>query len=196
MTVIRNEKKFDRFWTITAGTFCLLALVFTLIALRTSSWTINEYSTGGEVQWHGLFYKCTRLSCAANYDENFSVIFLCIMSILFLLIATIFIFLMGIHSFPRRHFYLTPLFAFIGVLLLFITVVLYARYSKINGISARLMITAIVLGYASFAIVVFVAGRYSIFYKKNPTDFQYTKTETNEIVKPVEEEPTMSNVEN
>ncbi|CAF0809001.1 unnamed protein product [Adineta ricciae] len=116
---------------------------------------------------------------------------------MFLLIATIFIFLMGVHSFPRRHFYLTPLFAFIGVLLLFVSLVLYARYSKINGISARLIIAAIVLGYASFGIVVYIAGRYSIFYKKNPTDFHYTKTETNEETgNKVEEERTIPNEEN
>jgi hypothetical protein len=36
MTVVQNEKKFDRFWIITAGFLCLLALVFTIIAIRTS----------------------------------------------------------------------------------------------------------------------------------------------------------------
>ncbi len=36
MTVVFNEEKFDRFWTITGGFLCLLALVFTLIALRTA----------------------------------------------------------------------------------------------------------------------------------------------------------------
>lgn len=36
MSVIVTEKRFDRFWTIAAGFLCLLALVFTLIALRTS----------------------------------------------------------------------------------------------------------------------------------------------------------------
>jgi hypothetical protein len=34
--VVVNEKKFDRFWTITAGFLCLLALVLSVIALRTS----------------------------------------------------------------------------------------------------------------------------------------------------------------
>ncbi len=86
--------------------------------------------------------------------------------------------------------------AFIGVLLLFIGLVLYARNSLINGVSARLMITAIVLAYTSFAIVVFIAGRYSIFYQKNPTDFQYTKTENTETVKRVEEQQTMQTGDN
>ena len=36
MTVVINEKKFDRFWTIAAGSLCLLALVLTIVALRTS----------------------------------------------------------------------------------------------------------------------------------------------------------------
>ena len=43
MTVAINEKKFDRIWTITAGFCCLLALVFTIIAIRTSLvFTNNE----------------------------------------------------------------------------------------------------------------------------------------------------------
>jgi hypothetical protein len=103
---------------------------------------------------------------------------------------------MGVHSFPRRHFYITPFLAFIAVLLLFISLVLYASESIINGISARLMITGIVLAYTSFAIVTFIAGRYSIFYQRNPTDFQYTKTETGETVKRVEEQQTMETGEN
>ena len=36
MTVMIDEKKFDRFWTVAAGALCLLALVLALIALRTS----------------------------------------------------------------------------------------------------------------------------------------------------------------
>jgi hypothetical protein len=36
MTVVMNEKKFDRIWTIIAGFLSLLALVFIIIALRTS----------------------------------------------------------------------------------------------------------------------------------------------------------------
>jgi hypothetical protein len=36
MTVMIDEKKFDRFWTVAAGSLCLLALVLALIALRTS----------------------------------------------------------------------------------------------------------------------------------------------------------------
>jgi hypothetical protein len=59
--------------------------------------------------------------------------------------------------------------------LLFIGLVLYHVYSLINGISSRFMITAIVMAYTSFAIVVFIAGRYSIFYQKNPTDFTIQK---------------------
>ncbi len=117
-------------------------------------------------------------------------------SAIFILLATICIFLMGVHSFPRRHFYITPSIAFIGVLLLFIVLILYARQSLINGISARLLITAIVLGYTSFAIVVFIAGRYSVFYQNNPTDFYYTKTEKNETIKRVDEQQTMQTGEN
>jgi hypothetical protein len=41
MTVVIKENKFDHFWTITAGSFCLLALVLTLIAMRT--WSVNKY---------------------------------------------------------------------------------------------------------------------------------------------------------
>jgi len=103
---------------------------------------------------------------------------------------------MGVHSFPRLHFYITPSITCIGVLLLFIALVLYARVSIINGISARLMITAIVLSYTSFAIVSFIAGRNSIFYEKNPADFQYTKTKNNETVKKVEEQQQMQTAEN
>jgi len=98
---------------------------------------------------------------------------------------------MGVHSFPRRHFYLTPLITFIGVLLLFLALVFYASESIINGVSVRLVIASIVLSYTSFIIVTFVAGRYSIFYQRNPTDFQYTKTENGETVKRVEELQTM-----
>jgi hypothetical protein len=98
---------------------------------------------------------------------------------------------MGVHSFPRRHFYLTPLITFIGVLLLFLALVFYASESIINGVSVRLVIASIVLAYTSFIIVTFVAGRYSIFYQRNPTDFQYTKTENGETVKRVEELQTM-----
>jgi hypothetical protein len=103
---------------------------------------------------------------------------------------------MGVHSFPRKHFYLTPTLAFIGVLLLFLSLVLYTRYSILNGVSARLMITAMVLAYTSFAIVVFVAGRYSVFYRQNPTDFQYSKTENNEAIKRVEEQQPMQTGDN
>jgi len=103
---------------------------------------------------------------------------------------------MGVHSFPRRHFYITPFIAFIGVLLLFIALILYARQSIINGVSARLIITAIVFAYTSSAIVTFVAGRYSIFYQRKPTDFQYTKADDNETVKRAEEQQTMQTEEN
>lgn len=103
---------------------------------------------------------------------------------------------MGVHSFPRRHFYVTPFIAFIGVLLLFISLILYARQSLINGVSSRLIITAIVLAYTSFAITTFVAGRYSIFYQRSRTDFHYTKTEDNETVKRVEEQQTMQTEDN
>jgi hypothetical protein len=103
---------------------------------------------------------------------------------------------MGVHSFPRRHFYITPLITFVGVLLLLIALVLYARHSMINGISARLMITAIILGYTSLAMIVFVAGRYSVFYMKNPSDFAYTKTENTEAVKKVEEQQQMQTDDN
>jgi hypothetical protein len=98
---------------------------------------------------------------------------------------------MGVHSFPRRHFYITPLIVFFGGLLLLLTLAFYARYSIINGVSARLIITAIVLAFTSFAMVAFVAGRYSIFYRENPTDFQYKKTENTETVKRVDEQQTM-----
>jgi hypothetical protein len=36
MTVVADAKKFDRIWTIIAGFCCLLALVFTIIAIRTT----------------------------------------------------------------------------------------------------------------------------------------------------------------
>jgi hypothetical protein len=103
---------------------------------------------------------------------------------------------MGVHNYLRRNFYLTPLFAFIGVFLLFIALVVYAGQSIINGISARLMIAAIALSYTSFAIIIFIAGRYSIFYQRNPTDFQYTKNENTETVKRVEEQQTIQTEEN
>jgi ABC-type Fe3+-siderophore transport system permease subunit len=118
-----------------------------------------------------------------------------IIGAVFLLFATICIFLMGVHSFPRRHFYLTPSIAFIGVLLLFFALVFYANRSIINGVSVRLVIAAIVLGFTSFSIVAFVAGRYSVFYQRNPTDFQYSKTGNTETIKQVEEQQTM-NTEN
>jgi hypothetical protein len=91
---------------------------------------------------------------------------------------------------------MTPLITFIGAFLLFISLVLYARQSIINGISARLIVAAIVFAYTSFGIVTFIAGRYSIFYQRNPTDFQYTKTENTETVKRVEEQQTMQTGEN
>ncbi len=159
------------------------------------SWTINEYSPDGEVQWHGLFYKCNRFKCTTFYDNNFLIIITMIIGAVFLLFATICIFLMGVHSFPRRHFYLTPSIAFIGVLLLFFALVFYANRSIINGVSVRLVIAAIVLGFTSFSIVAFVAGRYSVFYQRNPTDFQYSKTGNTETIKQVEEQQTM-NTEN
>lgn len=56
-----------------------------------------------------------------------------------------------------------------------------------NGISARLYIAALVLTYTSFAIVVFIAGRYSILYRENPMDFSYDKTETGETAKKLDE---------
>jgi uncharacterized membrane protein (DUF485 family) len=95
---------------------------------------------------------------------------------------------MGVHSFPRRHFYLTPAMAFLGLLLLFISLTLYARHSLVNGISARLVITAIVLALTSFTIVVYIAGRYSIFYRENPIEFSYRKAETTETAKGFEDE--------
>lgn len=161
-----------------------------------SSWTINEYSPNGEVQWHGLFYKCNRFQCTSYYDNNMFVIFTSIASAIFLFFATICIFLMGVHSFPRRHFYLTPSITFIAVLLLFIALVFYANKWIINGVSVRLVIAAIVLAYTSFMIVTFIAGRYSIFYQRNPTDFQYTKTENTETVKRIEEQQTMQTEDN
>lgn len=94
---------------------------------------------------------------------------------------------MGVHSFPREHFYLTPSLSFVAVLLLFIGLVVYAGRSLINGVSARLYITALVLSYTSFAIVVFIAGRYSIFYQRNPMDFTYRKAETDEPEKKSDE---------
>ncbi len=118
---------------------------------------------------------CNRLRCTLNYNQNFSVIFIIIASALFLLISTICIFLMGVHSFPTTSFYLTPMISLLVYYLLFIGLVLYHVYSLINGISSRFMITAIVMAYTSFAIVVFIAGRYSIFYQKNPTDFTIQK---------------------
>ena len=167
-------------------------LIFSFIGTKNysifSSWTINEYAPNGEVQWHGLFNVCDRTQCTMSYNRNFSVILCTIVGALFLLGAAFCIFLMGVHSFPRRHFYLTPLVAFIAVLLLFAALVLYARWSLLNGISARLMITAMMLALTSLAIVVFVAGRYSIFYKANPADFQYSKAENNDSVKRVAEQ--------
>ena len=114
--------------------------------------------------------------------------FILVIAALALLLSTIFIFLMGVHSFPRRHFYLTPLLASLAVLLLFISLTLYASQSLINGSSARLVITAIVLALTSFAIVVYIAGRYSIFYKENPIEFSYNKTETTETAQEVDEQ--------
>lgn len=111
-----------------------------------------------------------------------------IVSAVLLLVATMFIFLMGVHSFPRRHFYVTPCVTYLGLLLLFFALVCYAHRSMINGISVRLIITAIVLAYVSLAIVSFVAGRYSIFYQRNPIDFQYTKTGNSETTKSLEEQ--------
>jgi len=82
---------------------------------------------------------------------------------------------MGLNNFLRRYFYITPLLAFIGVLLLFFSLVFYAHHALINGISVRLIITAIVMAYTSFAIVTFVAGRYSIFYQKKSNKFSIYK---------------------
>ena len=96
---------------------------------------------------------------------------------------------MGVHSFPRKHFYLTPSLSFLAVLLLFIALVVYAGRAVINGVSARLYITALVLSYTSFAIVVFIAGRYSVFYQHNPAEFTYRKAETDETAAKDLDEP-------
>ena len=157
--------------------------------LRT--WTINEYSANDQVEWHGLFYRCNRVKCELNYEKNFSVIFISIMGVICLGLATIFVFLMGVHSFPRRHFYITPLICFVAVMLMFAGLVLYANRFLLNGLGARMIITAIVLVYTSLAIVSFVAGRYSIFYKQNPMDFSYRKTEGDDATKKVEVQQTL-----
>ena len=156
-----------------------------------SSWTINEYSPDGEVEWDGLFYRCTRLKCTSYYNNHFLVIFAIIIGAAFLLVSTVCIFLMGVHSFPRRHFYITPLITFIAILLIFFALNSYACRSVINGISARLVITSLVLVLTSFAIISYVAGRYAVFYRRNPIDFEYTKTEETETVRRMEEQQTM-----
>jgi len=181
MTFIKSEKQFDRIWTIAAGSLSVFALILTAIALRTSSWTINEYSTDAEVQWHGLFWQCNRLKCIDISNHYFDVIFTTILGAIILLFSAIFIFLMGVHRFPRRHFYITPSVSFVTAIMLMIALILYAQKSVLNGVSARLMMTAVVLAFMSLAMIMFVAGRYSIHYQKNPTDFYYTKAETNEI---------------
>src|SRR5439155_19757841 len=128
------------------------------------SWTINEYSPDGEVQWYGLFSQCNRLKCISYYNMNFLVIFTSIISGIFLLFTAICIFLMGIHNFFRRYYYITPCFAFIGVLLLFFSLVFYAHYALINGVSIRLIIAAIAMAFSCLGIITFIGGRYSIFY--------------------------------
>lgn len=165
------------------------------ICFFSRSWTINEYSSDGEVQWHGLFYRCNRLKCSSYYNDNFSSIISAIVSAALLLVVTVFIFLMGVHSFPRRHFYLTPFLTYLAVLLLILALVFYAHGSIINGISVRLVIAAIVLTYIGLAMVSFVAGRYSIFYQTNPIDFQYTKTGNRETATSIEEQQTMQRAE-
>ena len=148
------------------------------------------------MQWHGLFYRCNRLKCLSYYNNNFSSIISAILSAALLLVVTVFIFLMGVHSFPRRHFYLTPFLAYLSVLLLIFALVLYANRSIINGISVRLVIAAIVLTYVGLAMVSFAAGRYSIFCQTNPIDFQYTKAGNREMAKSIEEQQTMQRGEN
>lgn len=102
---------------------------------------------------------------------------------------------MGVHSFPRRHFYLTPCLAYLAVFLLIFALVFYAHRSIINGISVRLVIAAIVLTYIGLAMISFIAGRYSIFYKKNPIDFQYNKTGNGETATSIDEQQTMQREE-
>ncbi|CAF0779860.1 unnamed protein product [Rotaria sordida] len=191
MTVVRNKTKYDRILTITPGFLCLFALLCTFVALCTPSWTINEYSSDGEVQWHGLFYKCNRFKCILNYHHYILAIVVTIISTIFLLFATISVFLIVLYNIFRRYFYLTSLFIFINVLLHFIGVVLYTHQSTINGISARLMILSNVLACISLAIVSYIAGRYSIFYPKNQTDFHFTKVENTEAITKIEEQQIM-----
>ena len=74
---------------------------------------------------------------------------------------------------------------------MFAGLVLYANRFLLNGLGARMIITAIVLVYTSLAIVSFVAGRYSIFYKQNPMDFSYRKTEGDDATKKVEVQQTL-----
>ncbi|CAF2767540.1 unnamed protein product [Rotaria sp. Silwood2] len=196
MTVVRCEKKYDRILTITAGSLCLFAFVCTFIALCTPSWTINEYSSDSEVQWHGLFYKCNRFKCILNYDHYILAIFVIIISAIFLLLSAINIFLAGLHNDCRQYFYLTPLSTFISALLLFIGVVLYTHQSIINGISARSMILSIIVTCFNLPIVSYIAGRYSIFYQKNRIDFHFAKTDNSEAIKRIEEQQTMQTQEN
>ena len=98
------------------------------------------------------------------------------------------IYLLGIHDVFRRYFYLVPLMSFVGLLLLFIALILYASQSIINGISARLMITSIALAYTSLAIVSLIAGRYSVIYQKNSADYYYTKAENIKKLRSIEEQ--------
>ncbi|CAF0912365.1 unnamed protein product [Rotaria sp. Silwood1] len=196
MTVVRNEKKFDRILTIAAGFLCLFAFVCICIALCTPSWTINEYSSDGEVQWHGLFYKCNRFQCILNYNDYIWAIFVTIISAIFLLLATISIFLKDLHDVFQRYFYITSLITFISALLLFIGIVLYTHQSIINGISARIMIVSIVLACLSSSIVSYIAGRHSIFYLNNRTNFHFTKTENTEAIKTIEAQQMMPTQKN
>lgn len=196
MTVVINAKKIDRFLSIFAGSLSLLALVFTIIAIRTSSWTINEYSPDGEVEWSGLFYQCTRLRCMLYYNTNFVSIITIIFGGLFLLVSTVSIFLLITHSFPRRHFYLTPIFVFIGLLCLLFSLCFYAHRSLVNGISARLVITAIVLTLISFTIATYLAGNHAVLYRQSVQNYKYTKTETDEPPIQVVNEGNQTSTEN
>ncbi|CAF3227207.1 unnamed protein product [Rotaria socialis] len=182
MTVAANKNKYDHIRTIIIGFLCLIGLILTIIALFTPSWTINEYSSDGEVHWHGPFKRCNRFQCISNSNQHVWVIFLTITSTLLLLCATISVFLMVFVAYFRRYFYLAPLFVFLSLLLHFIGIVVYTHRSIINGICARLMLTSIVFACLSLAMMSYIAGRYTAFYPTNRTGYQLTKTENTEVI--------------
>ncbi|CAF1087557.1 unnamed protein product [Rotaria magnacalcarata] len=182
MTVATNENKCDHIRTIIIGFLCLIGLILTIIALCIPSWTINEYSSDGEVHWYGPFKRCNRFQCISNSDQPVWVIFLTITGALLLLCATISVFLMVFNAYFRRYFYLASLFVFLSLLLHFIGIVVYTHQSIINGICARLMLTSIVLTCFSLAMMSYIFGRYSAFYPTNRTGYQLTKTENTEVI--------------